>query len=247
MLGSAFAIDVHAYAIMSNHFHVVVFSDPLAPQSWSDDQVASRWLSICPPKDWRGKIDESRREMAHQQLVADPEQLAGVRTKLGSVSVFMKLLKQPIARRANEEDGCKGHFFEQRFYSGALLDDAAVVAAMAYVDLNPIRAKIAKSLESSHNTSVQARLKNSEQAINDYLRPVISGLTASSAAPILTDDYIQQLRNIANESLNKRSISSRLQTHLQAIRHRQRAYGALDALTDWIAARGMQMRERPLA
>ena len=52
----------------------------------------------------------------------------------------MKHLKQPIAWRANREDGCTGHFFESRFYSGALLDEAALIAAMVYVDLNPIRA-----------------------------------------------------------------------------------------------------------
>ncbi len=53
----------------------------------------------------------------------------------------MKHLKQPIFYQANREDKCSGHFFEGRFYSGALLDENAVTAAMAYVDLNPIRAR----------------------------------------------------------------------------------------------------------
>jgi putative transposase len=54
--------------------------------------------------------------------------------------MLMKHLKQPIAYQANREDRCSGHFFEGQFYSGALLDENAVVAAIAYVGLNPMRA-----------------------------------------------------------------------------------------------------------
>ena len=89
----------------------------------------------------------------------------------------MQHLKQPIARRANEEDGCKGHFFEQRFYSGALLSEEAVLAAMAYVDLNPVRAKLAKRLAQCQHASISARLlENSRAVLADFLRPLASGL-----------------------------------------------------------------------
>ena len=46
----------------------------------------------------------------------------------------MKYLKEPIARRANREDGCNGCFWESRFASQALLDDPAIVSSMVYVD-----------------------------------------------------------------------------------------------------------------
>ena len=89
----------------------------------------------------------------------------------------MKHLKQPIARRANLEDDCTGHFFDQRFYSGALLTEEALVAAMAYVDLNPVRAKLAKRIEEIRDTSIGERLvENSAEALEDYLRPLLSGL-----------------------------------------------------------------------
>ena len=89
----------------------------------------------------------------------------------------MQHLKQPIARRANEEDGCKGHFFEQRFYSGALLSEEAVLAAMAYVDLNPVRAKLARRLAQCQHASISARLlENSPAALADFLRLLESGL-----------------------------------------------------------------------
>ena len=93
------------------------------------------------------------------------------------VDCFMKHLKQPIARRANLEDDCTGHFFEQRFYSGALLTEEALVAAMAYVDLNPVRAELAERIEEIRDTSICERLlENSAEALEDYLRPVLSGL-----------------------------------------------------------------------
>lgn len=86
----------------------------------------------------------------------------------------MKHLKQPIAYRTNKEDYCTGHFFEQRFYSGALLSEKALLACMAYVDLNPVRAKIAKSIKQCANTSMAIRLKgieNSFQRLKEAVKP----------------------------------------------------------------------------
>jgi hypothetical protein len=56
-------------------------------------------------------------------------------------------LDKHIARRANAEDGCTRHFWGSRFRSQALLDERAVDAGMANVDINPIRAGIAQTLQ----------------------------------------------------------------------------------------------------
>ncbi|MCW7753422.1 hypothetical protein OOT00_05405 [Desulfobotulus sp. H1] len=54
-----------------------------------------------------------------------------------------------ITRKANQEEGISGRFWEGRFKSQALLDEKAILAAMAYVDLNPVRAGMAEIPEDS--------------------------------------------------------------------------------------------------
>ena len=181
LLARCFAVEVHAYCIMGNHFHLVVRYDPLACRRWSDGEVARRWVDAFPPKE-KGRVAEERRPEARELLLGDPERLFRARRTLGSLSGFMKHLKQPIARRANEESGARGHFHEQRFHSGALLSEAALLAAMAYVDLNPVRAGLAERIEACRETSIAERLEeNSAEALAAYLAPLASGLDAGDA------------------------------------------------------------------
>lgn len=70
------------------------------------------------------------------------------------------MVNEYVARMANEEDKCTGHFWESRFKSQALLDERALLTCMAYVDLNPIRAAMAKDLKGSEFTSIQERIEN---------------------------------------------------------------------------------------
>ena len=175
-IAPCFAVDVYAYTVLGNHFHLVLRHDPLAGRGWSDEEVARRWVEAFPPTE-RGEVVEALKPERRELLLDNADRVARARCTLGSMSHFMKHLKQPIARRANLEDDCTGHFFEQRFYSGALLTEEALIAAMAYVDLNPVRADLAGRIEEIRDTSITERLQvNSAEALADYLRPVVSGL-----------------------------------------------------------------------
>jgi REP element-mobilizing transposase RayT len=157
-LADCFAVGLYAYAVMGNHVHVVLRADPTTAHAWPADDVAERWVRLFPVR-IQGQPDPDACLERARQLVAQPDRIAVIRERLASVSWFMRCLNEPIARRANREDDCTGRFWEGRFKCQALLDEAAVLACMAYVDLNPIRAGAATDLPGSVHTSARHRLR----------------------------------------------------------------------------------------
>ena len=255
LLAPCFAVDIYGYAVLSNHFHLVVRYDPKASARWGDEEVASRWVDAFPPTE-RGEAVAERKAEARELLLGDPASLARARRTLGSLSAFMKHVKQPVARRANLEDDCKGHFFEQRFYSGALLSEEALVAAMVYVDLNPVRAGIAKRIEECRDTSIADRLRhNSADALAEYLEPVLSGLKDDAAAAMpppsmAPDDYLGMVRAMAAAIAAPKPPTTgrvtRWLARMSVLGKPQRAYGPGGRLERWAELRGLQCRETPL-
>ncbi len=156
---SAFAIEVCGYSVMSNHFHVVLRVRPDLVGDWSDDEIAARWLRLYPPRDQTTGQPAEPKEHDFNMITSVPERVAELRERLMSLSWFMRCVDEPIARAANAEDDCSGHFWEGRFRSQELLDDAAVLACSVYVDLNPIRAELVLTPEESQFTSAFDRIQ----------------------------------------------------------------------------------------
>ena len=155
LLADVFAIDVLAYAVMHNHYHLVIRVNSKAGNSLSDTEVMTRWAKLygLPVL-----LRQFQAGTLSKEEVPSAQQLIDIRRKrLMDISWFMKLLNEHIARLANAEDLCSGAFWEGRFKSHALLDEKALLTCMSYVDLNPIRANIADTPEQSDYTSVQAR------------------------------------------------------------------------------------------
>lgn len=153
-----FAVEVLGFAIMSNHLHLVVKTQPTWVQAWSDREVAERWARLYPLRGAGGEPEPWSPEQI-DALAADGVRCGVLRDRLASLSWMMKLIKERIARRANREDGCRGHFWEQRFHSTRLVDQAALLSCLVYVDLNPIRAAMADRPEASDYTSVRERIR----------------------------------------------------------------------------------------
>lgn len=173
-LSSVFCIDICAYAVMSNHYHLVLKIDLAAQKSLSPFEVIARWSQLFSGNPVAAKFlkGDSLSEGEHMLL----DSLIGEwQERLGSISWFMRCLNEEIARKANREDGCKGVFWEGRFKSQALLDEQALLACMMYVDLNPIRAGITDSLQGSDYTSIQERIEElaNRQSARAALKPLL--------------------------------------------------------------------------
>ncbi len=189
-----FSLDVCAYAIMSNHYHLVLHVDRKRAAAWQPLEIVNRWerLFSLPPfiKQWQ------QGQASAGEAAATLVMLEEWRGRLSDVSWFMRSLNENLARRANAEDSCTGRFWEGRFKCRALIDEVQLLTAMAYVDLNPVRAGIAQTPETSEFTSVHARIRAWKQPGGEdfpvrlmrFRGQVVKG---EAALPLRFIDYLQ--------------------------------------------------------
>jgi hypothetical protein len=185
---------------MSNHYHLVVRLNRQQAEDWSEEAVMERWerLFSLPVLLDRYRSGETTTTAERDQAQAV---IATWRERLADLSWFMRSVNEGLARRANEEDGCKGRFWEGRFKSQALLDEGAVLTCMSYVDLNPIRAGVADTPETSDFTSIQQRIVEHAESVaegeTESDKPRLTALAAPSddghpnAFAFSTADYLQ--------------------------------------------------------
>ncbi len=211
-LGQIFSIDVCNYAIMHNHYHVLLHVNSQESTSWSTIEVVSRWHQL-----FKGTVLTQRLidniSMTKAEITAVEKLALEWRSRLNNISWFMRILNEGIARQANKEDDCTGRFWEGRFYSQALLDDKALTACMAYIDLNPIRSGIAKTTDSSNHTSIKIRVNTASQSqipnrVDQQTKLLFpfSGNPSNDSAPgipMKLTDYIDLVEWSAHQILNK--------------------------------------------
>ena len=161
-LVDVFAVDLCAYAVMSNHYHIVVRINEASARAWTPREVLKRWLTLFKGPAWMQEVVQSGDEMASHPAMSFV--VAAYRARLMSLSWFMRCMNEPIARRANREDEVSGHFWQGRYRSQPLLDEGALMAAMAYVDLNPLRAGRVARPEAAMHCSISRRFADAAGA-----------------------------------------------------------------------------------
>jgi len=193
-LSAIYCINICAYAVMSNHYHVVVHIDKPHAESLTDSEVIERWSELHTQPLIIQRYGKNALT-CNAEIEAATEIITRWRERLYSLSWFMRELNFDIGMKANQEDNCKGHFWESRYKSQALLDENALLAAMAYVDLNPIRAGIATKLTSSQYTSIKDRLDalKQGQGTAPYLHPFIGNSKSETekGLPFRLMDYLE--------------------------------------------------------
>lgn len=194
-LSSIFALDLCAYAVMSNHYHVVLHVDKDKASNWTMNEVINQWHQL-----FSGNMLSQRYIQGASLGKAENKRLEDFvslwRKRLMDISWFMRVLNEGIARQANKEDSCTGRFWEGRFKSQALLDEAALISCMAYVDLNPVRAAMAKTPETSDHTSVKHRITNASQKNTAQPLFQFAGYPRKDmpeGLPFKFDDYLELL------------------------------------------------------
>lgn len=207
LLSTVFSINVCAYAVMCNHTHIVLHVDIAALKKLTRDEIIERWGLIYPLAAEKLKIEIKN---GASQVEID-KIIEILRARLGNISWFMARLNEFIAKTCNKEDKCTGKFWEGRFKSQALLDESALLSAMVYVDLNPIRAGIADTPEKSEFTSIFDRIKAVNLHLKNYKKNKKQKISKESQESIINkseqpDDLIklqaENQKNIEDSIIN---------------------------------------------
>ena len=229
---------------MSNHYHLVLRLDPKRTEQWSDKEVAQRWLM----RNGRNTNDKIAIEQI-SNLLTQPKRLLQLRKRLGSLSWFMRHINEPLARKANAEDKCKGRFWEGRFKSVALLDHTALLACMIYVDLNPARANALSTVPSPHTSARQRqRSKQSFLATLETLGTTktqyLSLLFWSKPGPRSETRSNKSVRKLFADNPN--DLEKTWLNQIASFSNGYRAYGSKDALKSYTKKLGQSWLQNPV-
>ena len=106
-LASIFNLDICAYAIMSNHYHLVLHVNELHNGELSNEQVCERWCQLYSKPVLVERCQGEQTSSAAENKAALAI-ISGWRGRLVDISWFMRCLNEFIARKANKEDAQAG-------------------------------------------------------------------------------------------------------------------------------------------
>jgi|688.fasta_scaffold00158_56 hypothetical protein len=211
-LASIFAIDVAGHAVLDSHMHFVLRIDEAKGKGFTNEEVVRRWGELYPPRNRRGEILEITDDWVSQKA-SEADWVKERRRRLMDLGWFHKCLKEPLSRLINKIDGTRGTIFASRYKSIGILDDASLLRVMAYVDLNPVAAGVAKLPETSLYTSIRQRVDNvlREMRLSD-LKSVIKamGVTTIKLASLETKCWLMPIEDSADFKEIRKGIIDRI-------------------------------------
>ncbi|MBP6785513.1 MAG: transposase [Verrucomicrobiales bacterium] len=142
-------VRVVTYCVMSNHFHLLVEvpdRETLAPLR--EDEL----LELLPLLHDAGTVETVEQELERARETGDGKWQAEIHDRYerrrGSLSYFLKELKQRVTLYMNKRLDRTGTFWEGRFKS-ILVEgrELSLLTVAAYIDLNPVRAGLVEKPE----------------------------------------------------------------------------------------------------
>ncbi len=181
-------VRVLTFCVMSNHFHILVEVPERPEQEPGDGELLDHLGLIYHGQRLAGirwELENFRREGNHAAAEALRQRFL---RRMWDLSVFMKALKQDFTVRWNKRHGKRGNLWEERFRSVLVEDGHAARVVAAYIDLNPVRAGIAKAPE-AYRWSGYGEAAAGKQRAREGIRQVMleRGLASSEPRRALRD------------------------------------------------------------
>lgn len=177
---SGFLVTIHEFAIMSNHFHLVISEGRQDAAAASKEELIQRYRRIYgdnsdPP---------IGRQLPNGRFIPDEDEgIERLRRRLGSVSAFVQELKQRFSLWYNKENKRKGYFWGGRFGSSLVERGDAAMVTGSYLNLNPVRANLVKTPDEYRWCGLGLWARNRKRARNLLSpMPVQPGQTPLDAA-----------------------------------------------------------------
>ena len=130
-----FAVKLLAFRFDDKSIKQQLQPQPHLAQQFSHEEVARRWLIICPSLRKHEAPLHQPSESDIRRLCEDPDLIERIRDRLSDVAWWNRLLSQRIAQHFNACDNLRGRFWEGRFHSTLLLDELSRIACLASIDL----------------------------------------------------------------------------------------------------------------